>query len=338
MHTTDFEFLLELDNVRAVDWNEEEQRVDVRVSKKVPVEDLAEGMNIEEVVDHEVNVIDEDEEPDEDAAYDFLQDPKEKHRPVQEGVSEIHYDSTAATAGNFRAKVVDTSKANWADFIDEGDIVRTSNNHVYAKINQGEFGDEIWQPSPRDGGTEADVTGVLAGYVTIEDGVTVDVAARTTDRVEESTYPFGLDKGYGTSIYRGDFSGKRGSVLTKTGRTTGVTTGAIQNTSASLRVRMPGEGTVTFRDCVITENMASGGDSGSSAFFRETGEYCGKLFAGSPAATIFLKAKNEEKELGIEYLPGEGDEPDDPPEEDQPSLLCSILRMFGLDWLVRIFC
>ena len=344
--TSDYHYLLDVENVKAVEWDEEQGTLIVRVSHKV--EDIEDEKNVQLLADVPVTVISEFD-PDGHDYYEPLPvtpatetyadgDRGEPHRPVLAGVSEIHYQGTAATAGAAYALVVDTSKGRWAPHIEAGDLVRTSNNHVYADFGDADFGDDIIQPSPRDGGRRIrDISGQLVGYVPFEDGVTVDIAART--RRDDRAITHELDDGYGHAIYRGDFSGKGGEYLIKSGRTTGVTEGIIENTSASVNVRLP-TGVTRFDDVVVTPNMGSGGDSGSPAFFRDTGELCAKLFAGSPAATIFCKVKNIEEEFGVEYQPNGNDAPEPPDEEPEPpeSLFCRLLRMVLPDRLVDFFC
>lgn len=331
--TEDFEYLLDLENVRAVEWTGE--RLLVRVSKKLPDAEIADADNIGLVLKEgvEFDVIDEGDEPGKNE-YDLLPlaepestDPSEhqqRHRPITGGVSEIHYDSTAATAGQFAAEVVDTSKGKWADTAKEGDIVRTSNNHVYAKINEADFGDEIIQPSPMDGGEKPDdVSGRLVGYVPLEDGTRVDIAARSAD--EDEDVAFGIDEGYGHDVFRGNFEDLRGDKTTKSGRTTGVTVGEIENVSASVNVGLP-DGSVKVRDVCITGKMGDGGDSGSPWFHRETGALLGTLFAGGPTSTIFCKAKNIEEDLGVEYLPNDNAPPTDRP-EGEPGMCIWIRKL-----------
>ena len=298
--TQDYEFLLDFPNVRAVEWRDDEEKLYVRVTKKLPDEELEVMDNVKFHVFDECEVIDECEDVDDDAAYEFL-DTTDRHRPVEAGVSEIHHDATAGTAGFYPAKVVNATNGRWSDKVKDGDYVRLSNNHVYA-AGDAEFGDPIWQPSPFDGGSESDETGLLAGYVPFEDGVTVDVAGRTVSEAAESADVFDAPYWYNSGLYEGDYDELKGKTLGKVGRTTGFTTGEVQNTAASVDVRMADGSTIRFRDVMITEDMGDGGDSGSPAFLDGNGELVGKLFAGSHNSTIFCKARNIKHELGIEYV------------------------------------
>lgn len=302
-HTEDFEHLLDLDNATAVDYDEDDDSVTVFVTRKVGEEELDEDQVVGNNVEKESHV----EEIGEVRALDFEDDMPDalgarhnKHRPVPGGVSEINVNSTAATGGPYKAEVVDTSRGEWADGVSEGDIVRISNAHVYARSGKARFGEPIVQPSPYDGGGIEDQVGELAGYVPVEDGMKVDAAARTSDG-EDTTDYHNID-GYPQGVYRGDWRGKKGAELLKTGRTTGVTRANVRATSASIRVKYRDVGVVTVRDCVVAGDMSDGGDSGSPAFFTESKELAALNFAGSPEVSILSKIANVEESLGVKFL------------------------------------
>nr|WP_255359096.1 S1 family peptidase [Haladaptatus sp. R4] len=206
--------------------------------------------------------------------------------------------------------MTDTSKANWGDSVSEGDLVRLSNNHVYARVNEADFGEPVIQPSPMDGGSMPDdKTGELRGYVTVEDDALVDVAARSVTPEQESTEYHKLDDSWPTSIRRDEYRSLKGQTVTKSGRTTGVTSGDVKATGATVRVNYGDAGAIKLRDQCIAGPMSKGGDSGSPVFLDSSGELVGLLFAGSERQTIFCKIGSVESELGVELLteePGSG--------------------------------
>ncbi|EJN57592.1 chymotrypsin family serine protease [Halogranum rubrum] len=320
--TKDFEHLLERKNVIGVEYDEETNTVTVYVSEKLPDSELADEDNVKKLVtDADVKVEDSgfDEERD---GFDALSltveipeaetDRKDRHRPVVGGVSEINAKSTAATAGPYPARITDTSSGKWSDDATEGDLVRLSNNHVYARVNKAEFGEPIIQPSPRDGGEHPDdETGTLQGYVPVEDGSTVDVAARSVSVERESPEYHELDDSWPTAVRREDYRSLKGETVRKTGRTTGVTSADVSAVGASVRVNFGDAGTLTLRDQLIAGQMSKGGDSGSPVFHDGSGELVGLLFAGSKRQTILNKIGNVESQLGVELLteePGDGDD------------------------------
>ncbi|MFC4553239.1 MULTISPECIES: S1 family peptidase [Halorussus] len=314
----DFEHLLDCRNVLAVDYDEETDTVTVFVSQKLDPDDLDEADDVtKQVPDRNVEVVDAGYGEERDG-FDALgvveipdaqHDRKDRHRPVVAGVSEINADSTAATAGPYPARVTDPDapSATWAEGVAADETVRLSNNHVYARVNAAEFGDAIVQPSPRDGGSlPDDKVGELRGYVPIEEGAVVDVAARSADPERESPEYHELPVEWPTAIRREGYRELRGETVTKTGRTTGVSSASVQAVGASVRVNFgPEHGTLTVRDQLIAGPMSKGGDSGSPVFRDENGELVGLLFAGSANQTIFNKVANVERELGVELLTSE---------------------------------
>lgn len=314
----DFEHLLDCRNVLGVEYDEETDTVRVYVSQKLDPEELTDEDDVtKRVLDRNVEVVDTgygDEREGFDALAavevpDAESDRKDRHRPVLAGVSEINADSTAATAGPYPARVTDTAAGNWADETDSGEVVRLSNNHVYALVDEAEFGAPVVQPSPRDGGSlPDDRVGELRGYVPIEEGATVDVAARSADPDREAPEYHELPDEWPTAVRRDDYRSLRGETVTKTGRTTGVTSGTVEGVDASVRVNFgPDHGAITLRDQIITGPMSQGGDSGSPVFRDESGELVGLLFAGSANQTICNKIGNVESALGVELLTDEED-------------------------------
>lgn len=206
-------------------------------------------------------------------------DRKSKHRPVPCGVSAGHVNITAGTAG----------------FIMEdgsGNRYPSSNNHVYADVNEASEGDAIVQPGPQDGGTSSDQSGTLAGSIPLENGATVDFA--WIDSGVKHTLELA---GVGTP--KGDIAEVSvGDTLIKSGRTTGVTTGTVEQVSADLNVGY-GNTTYQIKDSILTSNMSQGGDSGSAVLKENTNQPVGVLFAGSSSATLHSKASNVEAESGL---------------------------------------
>lgn len=317
--TQDYEYLLECENVIGVEYDEQADSVTVFVSQKVPPDDLDPKDDVKtrvqdtDGVDLDIEVVDcgygETKtgfdalsvlEPKPEAA----ENRQERHRPVPAGVSEINAESSAATAGPYPARLEDPSAAIWSDDAEPGDLVRLSNNHVYARSNAAELGEPILQPSPQDGGRRGeDDVGELLGYVEIVDGVLVDVAARSVRPEDESTAAFGLEESWPTGIRRENYDELRGETVTKSGRTTGVTSAELEATSASVRVNFgPEHGPILFRDQLVAGYMSEGGDSGSPVFTDPNGELVGLLFGGSAEQTILNKIANVEAELGVELL------------------------------------
>lgn len=324
--TRDYEYLLECKNVIGVDYDADEDRVVVFVTQKEPDDCLTDEDHVEKRVanagdDVTVDVVDagyDEERSGFDALSMFETVPEAapgregRHRPVPAGVSESNANLTAGTGGPYPTRVTDPDDGTtvWRDDVESGDLVRLSNNHVYARSNAADPGAPILQPSPHDGGSDDDAVGELVGYVPIEEGVRVDVAARSADPERDSATYFELEAAWPTGVYREEYADLRGETVTKTGRTTGVTSADIEATSASVRVDFGEDhGPVLLREQLVAGPMSDGGDSGSPVFL-EDGTLVGLLFAGSAEQTICNRIALIESELGVEILTSE------PVEED----------------------
>lgn len=232
-----------------------------------------------------------------------------KHRPAKSSVSESHYSGTAATGG-LLAEVTkpDAIDAAWSDDIEAGDIVRLSNNHVYAEQNTASFGDDIQQQSPYDGGRGAEYAiGTLAGYVPLKQDIDVDIAARTVDfRGGDTGGVFNLPV-TPTGVFRSGYHLLKDVQVVKAGRTTGVTTGRITGVNATGNVGYGGDlGVVRMPNQLITTDMSAGGDSGSPVFVAAgayKGQTVGELYAGSDTVTLVNKVGVVEQRLGVRQMP-----------------------------------
>ena len=196
-----------------------------------------------------------------------------KVRPSPCGVSVGHYKITAGTLG----MVLQLGSR----------LYGISNNHVLAnastsKTPNAQLGDPIYQPGPYDGGTEADTIGKLATYVPIDTDKAniVDVAAFepiNESDISTEILEIGIPSGFRNAVV--------GDSVRKSGRTTGLNTGIVQDIDATIQVDYGGF-TATFNHQILTSYMANGGDSGSALVAADSLEIVGLLFAGSEYVTI----------------------------------------------------
>jgi hypothetical protein len=235
----------------------------------------------------------------------------ERHRPAPGGVSIGHRDITAGTLGCLVKK--------------DGVIHILSNNHVLANSNNAEIGDPILQPGRADNGAfPADHIANLAGFVpivfagqpggcSIGNGVAavfngVASAIGVTTRLQTIRQQAGenlvdcaiarplseqdvsndiLEIG----ILQGSASGELGMAIKKSGRTTGLTSGVIQQVDVTANVQYgPGQ-VATFTDQLLAGAMSQGGDSGSAVLDNDN-NIVGLLFAGSDTTTIINRIEN----------------------------------------------
>ena len=247
-----------------------------------------------------------------------LQSPTEKHRPAPGGVSIGHRDITAGTLGCLVKK--------------EGHTVILSNNHVLANSNAAEIGDPILQPGPHDGGSFPDdhiadleefipinITGmpsdcpVATGIANFLNsiarlfGSSVQLQAIDHQAAENLVdaaiaRPLNPDDVKNEIIEIGTIQGTveaaLGMAIKKSGRTTGFTTGEIQQVDVTANVQY-GQGQIAqFTDQLMAGAMSQGGDSGS-AILDDSNNLVGLLFAGSDTSTIMNRIQNVFSELGV---------------------------------------
>jgi hypothetical protein len=186
-----------------------------------------------------------------------------------------------------------------------------SNAHVIA-INEetGEFlntGTPIIQPGSYDGGTLDDRVGALEGYIPI------DFAPNAKNYADAAigTIDGGVEASPGEQFYEGgDYwiegwtEVSKGDIVRKSGYTTGVTTGQVTRTSASVVVWY-GDRSAYFVDQIVVAqdnwSFAAPGDSGSVV--DRDGEFVGLLFAGSERSAVISKARHVIDGLGIAVEP-----------------------------------
>lgn len=313
--TRDFEHALDLANVVGVEYDDRNGVVQVFVAEKKPEAALAEGDIVSNAIEgFETDVVEIGELRAESREVGLRS--HERARPVQGGASEGPASRNSAGTGGMLARVEEPSE-HFAESVDRDDLVRLSNNHVYAgsKTTPGAYDETLRQPARLDGGTEADTVGELVGYVPLTDGARVDIAARRANPEVDALGVTDLD-GYvdpssNPEVIRGDYSGLHDASVIKRGRTTGVTRGVVVATDATVNVQFS-VGTVTFRNQIITTDMSRAGDSGSHVF-TEDGRLAGVLFAGSDTATIVNRAENVESDFGVRF----GAEPLDPPADTE---------------------
>ncbi len=242
-----------------------------------------------------------------------LEDPTGRFRPAPGGVSCGHFNITAGTLGC------------WVKKNDKLYIL--SNNHVIANSNNANIGDNILQPGPYDGGNNpADKIAVLSEYVPIQfEGVggadPCGVAGAVASVLNWLAGLFGsstrlharrdieaenlvdaaiaepvdpndiLNEILEIGAINGITEGELGMSLQKSGRTTGFTTGSIQQIDVTAQVNYGSNQIATFVDQLMAGAMSQGGDSGS-AVLNDQSQMVGLLFAGSPTSTIINRVQN----------------------------------------------
>lgn len=208
---------------------------------------------------------------------------KRRWRPAPAGVSLGH---PATTAGTMGSPALET---------EDGQTVVLSNAHVAAPITDAEPGDDVYQPGPADGGTTEDRIGTLleASEIKADASNTVDSALVEVDQSVVT------DDVLGVGPFAGFTTVDRDATYTKSGRTTGVTTGDLRGRDARIRVRGYYESPVVFTGVDVFGPMSAAGDSGSLIGIVDDGFYgTNLLFAGSDRATMAVPMAAVETEHG----------------------------------------
>jgi hypothetical protein len=233
-------------------------------------------------------------------------------------VSIGHHDITAGTLGCLVKK--------------DGQAMILSNNHVLANSNDAQIGDAILQPGPHDGGRDpADRIATLTDFVPIsftEAPSECNIANTMTGLLNGLASLMGSDvrlRAINTQVsdnlvdaaiakpineqdvsqeileigtIQGTARGELGMTIKKSGRTTELTTGTIEQVDVTVNVQYGAGRIVRFSDQLMAGAMSQGGDSGS-AVLDEQNNLVGLLFAGSDNSTIINRIEHVFNALGI---------------------------------------
>lgn len=200
-------------------------------------------------------------------------DRTRRWRPAPAGVSVGHPEITAGTLGS--PVVLDA----------EDRPVVLTNAHVAAPIGTASEGDPVYQPGPTDGGTEGDAIGELREYSEI-----ARTEPNTTDSALVAVDPDAIAEdilGIGPLVGIEE-SPDMDATYTKSGRTTGVTTGGQRGRDARVRVRGYYDEPVVFEGVAVFSPMSASGDSGSVIGIQADDGFRAThlLFAGSDRVTL----------------------------------------------------
>jgi hypothetical protein len=252
------------------------------------------------------------------ASVPIQQSPTERLRPAPGGVSIGHQDITAGTLGCLVRK--------------DGQVFILSNNHVLANSNEATIGDPILQPGPHDGGRlPDDHIANLEAFVTISfiggpSGCPIArgtanflntlaravgsharlraISEQITDNLVDAALARPLkdadvsDQILGIGTIEGSASADLEMTVKKSGRTTGLTRGEIQQIDVTVNVQYGAGRIALFTDQLMAGPMSQGGDSGS-AVLDDNNRLVGLLFAGSENSTIINRIENVFSALGV---------------------------------------
>jgi hypothetical protein len=232
----------------------------------------------------------------------------DKHRPAFPGISIGHFE---ITAGTFGCLVKDVDTEDPFQYI-------LSNNHVLANVNQAQIFDVIVQPGTHDGGTvEDDTVALLDSFKEINTGNNIPSECniantiancvnwvsgvfrrKTRIRAVADTGPNLFDAALAIPTVdvtneileigapTGSAVPQLGERVRKSGRTTGLTEGTVDQKDVTVQVNMGQDGIAVFEGQVISNIGSDGGDSGS-VIVNDDNAVVGLLFAGGNGLTVF---------------------------------------------------
>jgi hypothetical protein len=206
-------------------------------------------------------------------------------RPLVAGISVAHH---AVTAGTIAAFVRSTRAGD-----DPGAVHVLSNQHVLAGGPRPASGDDVRQPGPYDGGTEAHHVADLHRFVPVR------IGGRAANRVDAAMARLRDGVGWRPEVcsigrVRGEAPASEGLLVRKHGRTTGLTEGVVTDVAYDAIVAMDDEDAeveARFTDQVRIASRGDGpiglgGDSGSLVVTAGTGPRAvGLYFAGPEDGT-----------------------------------------------------
>ena len=250
--------------------------------------------------------------------------PKGRFRPVMCGISAGHFLYGTGTLGCLVKK--------------NGISYFLSNNHVIANNNEAAISDPILQPGPDDGGqSPRDQFAELSEFIPLHFWERFEGEKRVSYFRNRISHIFKVlkfqqaDKSVPERIpivsvvenkvdcalamplhpecisreildigsIRSVQSGELGLEVKKSGRSTGLTTGIIQQVDVTALVNYSSNQSALFTDQLIADPMSRDGDSGSAVLDYDN-HLVGLLFAGSEETTLINRIENVFEALKIE--------------------------------------
>ena len=235
---------------------------------------------------------------------DVSEDRQEEVRPLVGGTSLSAYVTKGALIYLY---------AGTLGMVTYNDKILSCAHVIAIEPGTGEFldiGTPIIQPGSHDGGRLGNRVGELEAYIPINFAPDAknyaDAAIGSIDGGVEASPGEQFDEG-GNYWVEGWTEVSEGDMVRKSGRTTGVTTGEVFYTSASIWIEYDGQSAYFVDQIVVTQenwSFAASGDSGSAV--DKDGEFVGLMFAGSEKYAVISKAEHIIDGLGIAVEPPEG--------------------------------
>jgi len=190
--------------------------------------------------------------------------------------------------------------------VNGSDAYILSNAHVIAMNRHARFlkpGTAVLQPGTYDGGNINDKVGELYRYIPITFGPKgrnyADAAiAKVVNEIECRVGEVLGSDNRNTTVISGITDVRIGETVSKSGRTTGVTSNTVSDTSATVKVwYTSGKWAAFYDQILVNQPFLDSGDSGSAVY--KDGKFVGLAFAGSSEIAVVCKAQYITQGLGI---------------------------------------
>lgn len=200
---------------------------------------------------------------------------RDKHRPVI---------PTGVSVGNGREN---SSGTIGAVVMKNGIRYMLSNNHVLARQNRAQIGEQIVQPGRADTrGIPTEPVAILSAFKPVNFSGSNRMDAAIARYLDYHSYSM-IDKAFAPSQVVA--AARTGLQVKKMGRTTGLTSGSIVGTNVSVKVEFDGK-TALFENQIYIKSdvgeFLKAGDSGSLLVTANTNQPVGLCFAGGEGSAF----------------------------------------------------
>lgn len=195
----------------------------------------------------------------------------------------------------------------------DGKLSLLSNNHVIGGNNSAPPGTNITHPGPADSSNRPVVA-------KLTETVPIVFSSSGNNRLDASVAEItDVSRVVGNDAVKAPVAGLPavGTVVTKTGRTTGTNTGTVQALNATVTVNYGNSGSARFVGQIVTTEMLSPGDSGSVGHLSD-GRPFGLGFAGSSSSSVYNPIGEVFEALQLSLPDADDTEPPLPPGETPP--------------------
>jgi hypothetical protein len=186
-----------------------------------------------------------------------------------------------------------------------------SNNHVLARENSASLGEKINQPGNYETYAATGICSHTTRIANLSQFVSINMKHNANNVVDCAIAEFNTTSTYTSQMALGTYTPSAttmtasvGETVKKTGRTTGLTQGAVNAINVTVTVQYSHGNAKFVNQLYITPGtFSAAGDSGSLIVDNDSNEPVGLLFAGSSSGTIANPINSVLSALGVTIVP-----------------------------------